>query len=200
MVQVVHKQSALVAEPLHPIGVRRRQFLTVVGMILGVTAYTGPSSDAQDISPTTQEGAPLLAEDMLAIEQLNARYYHALDGLLGADSDVKWANTFTANGMFLTLDADGSVIYDATGTRALVEVYSTFPDVATTRHWTNNLLIEPDDSGARASSYIIAMDIAHSPSSIVRTGLYTDYLVRVGHEWRFQRRTLTLDPNSPSPS
>jgi hypothetical protein len=168
-------------------------------MILGVTVCTDPSSGAQDISPTTQEGAPLLAEDMLAIEQLNARYYHALDGLLGADSDVKWANTFTANGTFLTLDADGSVIYDVTGTRALVEVYSTFPDVATTQHWTNNLLIEPDDSGARASSYIMAIDIANSPSSIVRTGLYTDHLVRVGHEWRFQSRTLTLDPNSPSP-
>jgi len=200
MVQVVHKQSALVAEPIHSIGVGRRQFLTVAGMLLGVTACTDPSSDAQDISPITQEGAPLLADDMLAIEQLNARYYQALDGLLGADSDVKWANTFTADGTFLTLEADGSIVYDATGTKALVEVYSTFPDVATTRHWTNNLLIEPEDSGARASSYIIAMDIADSPSSIVRTGIYTDHLVRVGHEWRFQRRTLTLDPNSPSPS
>jgi hypothetical protein len=72
--------------------------------------------------------APLSTEDMLAIKQLNARYYHALDGLLGVDLDVKWSNTFTANGTFLTLDADGSVIYDAAGTRALVEVYSTFPE------------------------------------------------------------------------
>ena len=40
MVQSVHKQITLLAEPLSPRGVRRRQFLTVVGALLGITAWT----------------------------------------------------------------------------------------------------------------------------------------------------------------
>jgi hypothetical protein len=151
-------------------------------------------------SAASQQTTPLSAGDKLAIEQLNARYFHALDGLLGADSNVQWAYTFTADGTFVLRDADGNVIGQATGTSALVEIYATFPDAATTRHWINNLLIEPEATGARSSCYIIAMDIAGIPSSIARTGIYTDHLVRVGAKWRFQHRTLTLDPNSRPPA
>ena len=48
MVQIVHKQITLLAEPLYPRGVCRRQFLTVVGALLGITAWTDRSSDARD--------------------------------------------------------------------------------------------------------------------------------------------------------
>ena len=148
----------------------------------------------------TEQSAPLSALDRLAIAQLNARYFHALDGLLGADSNAEWANTFTADGTFVLRDADGNTVAQATGTSALVEIYATFPDVAKTRHWPNNFLTEPEAGGARSSCYIIAMDIAQIPARIARTGVYADHLVQIGAEWRFQRRTLALDANSRPPS
>jgi hypothetical protein len=197
-VQVGRKRTAL-AEPLDPI-VRRRRLLKVAGVpLLGVTVGTDRSSYAQDSAPIGREAAPLSARDLAAIEQLNARYFHALDGLLEADSNVQWADTFTADGTFVLRDAEGNTIGQATGASALVEIYATFPDVATTRHWINNLLIEPEAGDAKASCYIIAMDIGAVPSRIARTGIYKDHLVRVGAEWRFQRRELALDANSRPP-
>ncbi|MGH3573834.1 MAG: nuclear transport factor 2 family protein, partial [Pseudonocardiaceae bacterium] len=74
------------------------------------------------------------------------------------------------------------------------------PDVATTRHWVNNLLMEKAGDGAQTICYIIAMDIGRMPSTIARTGLYTDDLTKLVGGWRYTNRTLALDPNSPPPS
>src|SRR6516225_2054965 len=103
------------------------------------TALDQPSTKRHGPA-AAQLSARLSAGDRLAIEQLNARYFHALDGLLGADANVQWASTFTADGTFVLRDADGNTIGQATGTSALVEIHATFPDVTTTRHWINNLL------------------------------------------------------------
>lgn len=155
------------------------------------------------------------SRDSLAIEQLSSRYSHALDGLLGAASDRAWADCFTPDGRFRIVDAHGTTIAEAKGTQALVELYrnpgarlghlhyllnSMFPDIATTRHWVNNLLMEKAGDGARATCYIIAMDISSVPSTILRTGIYTDDLTKTASGWRYTSRTLALDPNSPPPS
>jgi hypothetical protein len=142
----------------------------------------------------------LTSRDGFAIEQLNSRYFHALDGLRGAASDQAWAECFTPDGRFRLLDAHGTTIAEAKGTKALVELYASFSGVATTRHWVNNLLMEKAGNGARTTCYIIAMDIGRVPSTIARTGLYTDDLTEIASGWRYTNRTLALDPNSPPPS
>jgi hypothetical protein len=138
--------------------------------------------------------------DGFAIEQLNALYFHALDGLRGPASDRVWAACFTPKGQFRLVDAEGTSILEANGLDELVKLYPKFPDVATTRHWVNNVLIERAGRGVRMSCYIIAMDIGHLPGKIARTGVYTDELTRTVAGWRFRTRTLTLDRNSPAPS
>ncbi|MEO1133796.1 MAG: nuclear transport factor 2 family protein [Cyanobacteria bacterium J06639_1] len=143
----------------------------------------------------------LTADDRLAIQELNSRYFYAIDGLtalLPGDPDRHWAETFAPDGSFSIVDADGSILMDVQGTDALVEAYRSFPDVATTRHWINDLLIETDGDDVKSGCYIIAMNIAANPAAIVRTGVYRDRLVKGSDGWKFQNRTLILDPNSPA--
>jgi hypothetical protein len=172
--------------------VTRRHMLWGLG--LGLTAMglaSGCTSDAAE-----GNGTSLGAPEVSAIQQLNARYFYAIDGLLGPDSAAMWAATFTDDGTFVLLNATGEVVLQATGTAELISIYAEFPDIATTRHWINNLLLEASATGATGGCYIIAMDIQSSPASITRTGLYDDQLVKVNGQWRFQSRTLTLDASS----
>lgn len=149
------------------------------------------------IDSNIQTVQPLVPNDLFSIDQLNARYFHSLDGLLDGDNAKIWVSTFTEDGIFSILDANGKALIQGRGTEELIEVYHTFTDILTTRHWSDQFLIEPDERGAKSSCYIVAMSISSFPSSIVRSGIYKDYLVRVNQSWRFQNRQLILDPNSP---
>ena len=140
----------------------------------------------------------LSSEDILAIQQLNSRYFYAVDALLDGNNGEIWANTFTSDGTFSLLDAENNIIFQAKGTQELLQTYETFPDVKNTRHWSNNLLIEVDPEGVKASCYIIAMSIHTLPATIIRSGIYKDRLVKAHGSWKFHSRSLILDPNSPA--
>jgi len=144
---------------------------------------------------------PASAADRADISELYARHFYSLDGLtaiLGGKADQNWADTFTADGEFSLVKADGEVVVHVRGTEELVRIYAAFPDVQTTRHWMNNLVTRTDESGVRGGCYIIAVNIKASPCKIIRSGLYEDRLVKVEGSWKFQARKLTLDPGSPA--
>lgn len=144
--------------------------------------------------------ATLSAEDRLQLQELNARYFYALDGLhtlIPGDPAQNWANTFTADGTFSIVQANGEPIIQIQGTQALIDAFKSFPDIATTRHWINDLLIEPAEQGVKSGCYIIAMNIKDNPATVVRTGVYQDQVVNQSGQWKFQSRTLILDPCSP---
>ena len=147
-------------------------------------------------SPTSVE---ISSADRLEIFELYSRYFQSIDGLtavVGGKADQNWADTFTADGEFSVVRTNGDVLAKVRGTAELVKLYATFPNVETTRHWTNNLLIHLDDSGVRGGCYIIAVDIKVFPCRIVRSGVYEDRLVKIGAAWKFQSRKLILDPGS----
>ncbi len=176
--------------------VTRRRMLLVASCGLSTLALSG-------LRPTqvlAKNPITLSPEDQIAIEDLNALHFYALDGLdelITGDPGTFWANTFTPNGTF-SIVKESNVLFKVTGFAQLVAAYKTFPDVETTRHWINDLIIKPDVGGAKAGCYIIAMDIKNNPATIIRSGIYKDRLVKVGSNWKFLSRTLTLDPNSPS--
>ena len=143
----------------------------------------------------------LSASDRLEIQNLNSRHFHsldALDHLLSGDPAETWAKTFHVDGTFETQTSDGVLIFQAKGHNELVNAHRGFPDISTTRHWISNLLIEPHPEGARSSSYIIAMNIGVNPSTIIRTGIYDDFVTFKNGAWLYQKKILILDAFSPS--
>ncbi len=147
-------------------------------------------------------GAAMPVADQLAIRDLFARHFYALDGLTtlvpGAPAR-SWAGTFTPDGRFAIVRASGETVVEVAGRPALEALFAQFPDVERTRHWINDLLIEPIDADtADAGCYIIALDIGTNPAPIIRTGVYVDRVVRQDGAWLFASRRLILDPSSPA--
>ena len=129
----------------------------------------------------------LSVEDQLAIQQLYARYNHALDSGKGDD----WAATFSADATFSS--ATGTF----TGTEQLAGFGNGFAQRLKARHWTNNLVLEGDGAKASGSCYLALFRLSpgeQPPASILVTALYNDELAKgPDGAWRFTKRTVVGD-------
>ena len=129
----------------------------------------------------------LSVEDQLAIQQLYAKYNHAIDSGNGAG----WAETFSTDGTFSS--ATGTF----TGSEQLSGFASGFAARLKGRHWTNNLVIEGDGKKATGSCYLVLYRLTpgeQPPASILTTAIYNDELAKGPDNcWRFTRRTVTGD-------
>jgi hypothetical protein len=126
----------------------------------------------------------LSTEDTLAIQQLYARYNHAIDSGDGAG----WAACFTGDGTFTS--ATGTF----TGAEQLAAFGNAFPSRLKARHWTNNLVVEPDGDGAKGTCYLMLLRLTDgAPASILTTGIYHDRLVCDGGAWKFASRDVAGD-------
>lgn len=127
----------------------------------------------------------LSTEDILAIQQLYARYNHAID----AGKGDAWAACFTPDGTFTS--ASGNFA----GTEQLASFGTAFAKRLKARHWTNNLVIEPAASGATGSCYLMLLRLgdAERPTSILTTAIYRDTLAKSAGEWKFTTRTVVGD-------
>jgi len=130
--------------------------------------------------------AMLAVEDQLAIQQLYARYNHAIDSGNGSG----WADCFTPDGTF---NSGASGVF--TGTEALTAFAKGFAERLKARHWTNNLVLDAADGGAWGSCYLILLRLGDKehPTSILTTGIYRDTLVKSAGGWQFSNRTVTPD-------
>ena len=104
----------------------------------------------------------LSTEDMVAIQQLYARYNHAIDFGKGD----AWAACFTADGTFK------SGAGNFAGTEQLAGFANGFSQRIKARHWTNNLIIEPADGGAAGTCYLMLLRLGESPEK--PTGILHD--------------------------
>ena len=122
----------------------------------------------------------LNAEDQLAIQQLYARYNHAIDS---GKADA-WAETFTEDGVFAS-SASGTT----TGREALRAFATAFSSRLKARHWTNNLVLEATPDGAKGTCYLMLLRLSEGqPASPIATGIYRDDLVKGAQGWRFAKR------------
>lgn len=134
--------------------------------------------------------AKLTPVDYMEIEQLYAKYNHAIDG---GDADA-WAATFTADGVFAGR---------FTGTEQLKGFIKTWlekMDGANRRHWNSNLKIEGTAEGANGSVYLILYNVGVKPVAIATTGMYTDTLVKTKAGWRFKTRAVKGDAPPAAPA
>jgi hypothetical protein len=132
--------------------------------------------------------AELSTQDYIDIEQLYARYNHAIDA---GDADG-WAATFTPDGAFNRF----------TGRDALVGFIKSWREKmngANRRHWNSNLRITASEEGASGTVLLMIIDVGTQPPSIVMTGQYIDALVKTPNGWRFKSRQVKSDaPPTPA--
>lgn len=130
----------------------------------------------------------LSADDFIEIQQLYARYNHALD--LG-DPDG-WAACFTPTGEFAGTGGNPFI-----GTEQLKAFADGFKNnmKGRARHWTNNLTVTPAEGGAAGSCYLAFLRPAEEgkPMGIATTGIYRDQIVKSDGAWKFARRAVTPD-------
>jgi hypothetical protein len=151
----------------------------LLSLLAAGTLYAGICSAAGGIS----------AQDYFGIQQLYARYNDAIDS---GDAEG-WAATFVADGVFNTY----------VGHDALVNFVKTWREKlngATRRHWNNNLQISGNSKEAKATVYLMLIDLGTKPPSVLATGNYTDSLVKTKDGWRFTKRTTKMDspPSAPA--
>lgn len=125
----------------------------------------------------------LAAADHLAIEQLYARYSHAVDR---GDGEA-WAACSTPDGVFTSFGRDHA------GRAAIVALADSTRRRPPGRHWVSNIVLEPTDFGARGSAYLAWLQITKSPVTLPTTGFHEDEVVPTSEGWRFRRRTFVSD-------
>jgi bifunctional aromatase (cyclase/dehydratase) len=142
-------------------------------------------------SISAAHAADLTPQDYVEIEQLYARYNHAID-----DGDAEgWADMFTPDGTFNQF----------TGREALVGFIHAWREKrngANRRHWNANLKITPSAEGANGTVLLMLLDVSTTPPSIAMTGKYTDVLAKTPAGWRFKNRQVRGDaaPAQAKPS
>ena len=127
------------------------------------------------------------SDDLVEIQQLYAKYNWTLD----AGDAEGYASTFTADGVF-----NNNVGHDA-----IVKFAETFHAGlgAHVRHWNTNLMILPTPEGAHGQVYLVLVDFASKPATIVTSASYSDELVKTAQGWRFKKRATKGDV-APAPA
>jgi uncharacterized protein (TIGR02246 family) len=123
--------------------------------------------------------------DLLAIEQLYARYTHAYDG---GQAD-RLARLFTADGTF---ERPGGATVRGTEELAAMATAAAARG-AGTRHLVSAVLVEPGDrpDTATGSAYVQVVGIGPDAVSLVAIGRYDDEFVRQDEVWAFRARRFT---------
>lgn len=126
----------------------------------------------------------LTAHDIAEIINLGHTYNHAVDD---HDPD-RWVECFTDDGEV------ASPFGHPTGRDELRAWIGGIVDNLTgTRHFSANEVVSGDGDHATMRSYYFVVGTTDAPPAIGATGSYHDELTRVDGQWRFRRRTHTVD-------
>jgi uncharacterized protein (TIGR02246 family) len=129
---------------------------------------------------------PLAAGDIVAIQQLYARFCHTLDD---GEADA-FAACFTSNATF------GGVGTPVQGHDALRQ-FAVDLVGKNMRHVATGIYIEGDGDHAVGRAYLVAYR-GSRPAKLLATGRYRDTIHRDGGTWRFAERVFTPDREDAS--
>jgi uncharacterized protein (TIGR02246 family) len=136
-------------------------------------------------SAVAQTSAALTTRDYVEIQQLYARYVHALDR---GDAEG-YAALFTPDGAF----------NNNVGREALI-AFVRNRNAPTTRHINSSLVISADPEGAKGAVYNIFLDVGSNPPAITGASRYEDTLVKTREGWRFKKRVNIREPVASGPA
>jgi len=128
-----------------------------------------------------QKAKALTAQDLVDIQQLYARYNWTLDS---GDAEG-YASTFTPDGVFNNNNGHDAIVKFAQGFHTGMGNHL--------RHWNTNLMITPSADGASGQVYLVLVDFATKPPSILTSASYSDELVKTAQGWRFKKRATKGD-------
>jgi uncharacterized protein (TIGR02246 family) len=127
---------------------------------------------------TLVNAEPMTAQDYFEIQQLYAKYNHAIDS---GDGEA-YADTFTPDGVF----------NNNAGREALVkfvkETWVGRMNGANRQHWNTNLMLNGDSKKATGSVYLMIVDLSTKPVSVMAMAMYADELTKTPQGWRFTKR------------
>ena len=131
----------------------------------------------------------LSPQDMIDIQSLYTRYNWMLDS---GDAEG-WATTFTPDGVFSIEDQGAAGV--SAGHDAIVKFAKGFHAGlgGHVKHWNTNLMITPNAKGAAGQVYLVLVDFATSPATVIASSTYSDELVKTAQGWRFTRRSVKGD-------
>lgn len=150
---------------------RRLFLLSTVGVIIGTMPLAAQKGSVK----------ALTTGDLVEIQQLYARYNLAID----AGDSAGYAATFTPDGVFDTHVGHDAIAKFAASFHAGLGAH--------VRHWNTNLMILPSATGASGQVYLMLVDVATTPATIMASGSYSDELVKTAKGWRFIKRAIRID-------
>lgn len=132
------------------------------------------------------QGGQLTAQDLVEIQQLYSKYNWTLDS-----GDAQgYAATFTPDGVFNNNVGKDAIVKFAEGFHKGMG--------AQVKHWNTNLMITPSATGASGQVYLVLVNFATKPISIVTSATYSDELVKTPQGWRFKKRATKGDAPPPA--
>jgi uncharacterized protein (TIGR02246 family) len=121
-----------------------------------------------------QSSATLSAQDYIDIQQLYARYTHAIDA---SDAEA-YAALFTADGSFNNNKGRDALLAFIKNRKAGVSM----------RHLNTNLVITPSPEGAKGAVYNMFLNVGETNPTVTGFSKYDDTLVKTPEGWRFKTR------------
>jgi uncharacterized protein (TIGR02246 family) len=148
---------------------------------------------AQQQHDPAEEAAEQAVHDLIAVQALNTRYAHAFD--FGERGGEAWAETFTADGVFVSRGNE------VKGHEALAAFQQNVEKSGRrTRHVVSNIEVTrtgPDTATSSAYLSLYTPADEAGPAS-VSTSRYADQLVLTDAGWKIARREVVPDTLPPS--
>jgi hypothetical protein len=178
----------------------------LTALVLSVTVFATLEGQQRAPSSTTAS-ASLTALDYYEIQQVYARFNHALDS--AEDNGNAFASVFTPDGVFVTAGGAHHQGHDQLAAFARED-----PDKrkgpTNVGHYVTNVAIDATPSGARGHGYLLeATQLPPNPTAgargrgpgraITEGGSFWDDLIRTPQGWRIKTRTM-VRPNGPMPA
>jgi hypothetical protein len=161
---------------------KRTAVVTILVVVLALAAVT-----LRQAVQAQGGGGQLTTQDYIDIQQLYARYTHALDG-----GDGKaWGETFTVDGQIWSDTALAKYPNYTLNGRSEIAGYVKGPARERPRvgHVNTNIVITPTATGAIGRSYLLLHNLESNPPRVTGGGIYEDVLVKTAEGWRFKKRS-----------
>lgn len=128
-----------------------------------------------------------LFEEKFAIQELIARYNHAID----FGNYEAWVECFAEDGVF---EGSAGRFAGRAELRQFTEQFKTMrANLPNVRHCVMNTVTEVEGDTAISSSYLQLITTGKEGTKILFTGRYDDKLVKIDGKWRFKERKVTRD-------